>query len=398
MHDDEPIYLDYAATAPPAPGVVECMARILANDFGNPASVHHPGRQAQAHVNQAAHSVAALIGARDARELIWTSGATEATNLALRGMVDFIGRSRQRPVHIVSVETEHAATRDTLRHLAREGVRVDWLSVDRDGLIDMAALEDCLAEGPDLVTMMHVNNETGVVQDIPAVAARCSTAGVPLHVDAVQALGKLPIDVEQTPIALMSLSAHKIGGPKGVGVLYIRRRGSGVGLTAQITGGGQQAGMRAGTLATHQMAGFGVAADHVRRQDLTDQPRLSRLRERLWQGISQLPDVVRNGRPDKTAAPFLSVSVRNVHGAALLAGLIEGRPALAVSAGSACSAAKSQSSHVIKAMGRTPREASATIRFSLGSAHDESVVDRAAQRFGEEVQRLRGLAAGVDAQ
>lgn len=384
------LYLDYAATAPLAPGVAEAMQAALVDAPGNPSSLHASGRHAAVQVDRAADRVAGLIGAAP-QELVWTSGATEASNLALRGVAEFAGKS----AHIVSVVTEHPATRDTLKALARQDVRVDWLEVDGNGAIDYAQLDAALAEQPDLVSIMQVNNETGVIHDIPAIAARCVKAGVPLHVDAAQSLGRLAIDVATTPIALMSLSAHKIGGPKGIGALYVRRRAPRAGLAPQILGGGQQRGLRAGTLPTHQIVGFGVAANWAANPGLTMQPEWAKLRERLWSAIEGLGGLRRNGRADTTAAPFLSVSVTGLHGGALLAGLTEGEPALAVSSGAACSAAKGESSHVVRAMGVAPREAAATIRFSLGPGVDTAIIDAAAARFVAEVGRLRALAAAA---
>ncbi|MES1954914.1 cysteine desulfurase family protein [Salinisphaera hydrothermalis] len=381
------IYLDHAATAPLAPGVAEVMHDVLVGAPGNPSSQHAEGRAACAHIDAAAEKVAGLIGA-EPREIVWTSGATESSNLALRGVAEFIGAGAR----IVSVVTEHPATRDTLSALAKQGVTVDWLEVDAHGAIDHDALAASLAQGPDLVSIMQVNNETGVIHDVPAIAEQCAAAGVALHVDAAQSLGRLPIDVSATPIALMSLSAHKIGGPKGIGALYVRRRAPKIGVAAQIIGGGQQRGLRAGTLPTHQIAGFGAAAAQAARHGIASQPEWARLRERLWQGMAPLGGLLRNGRPETTAAPFLSVSVTGVHGAALITGLNEGEPALAVSTGAACSAAKGESSHVVRAMGRSPREAAATIRFSLGPGVDEVAIDAAAQRFRDEVRRLRTLA------
>lgn len=388
------IYLDHAATAPLAPGVMETMVDVMSGEPGNPSSVHRPGRAAARRIATAADQLASLIGA-DSDELIWTSGATEASNLALCGVADFIGQGVGKPAHIVSVVTEHPATRQTLTLLARQGVRVDWLSVDGNGEISLPELDNMLAKCPDLVSMMHVNNETGVIHDIRGIAQRCAAAGVPLHVDAVQALGRLPIDVKSTPVALMSLSAHKIGGPKGVGALYVRRRVPRAGLVAQMTGGGQQHGVRAGTLATHQIAGFGAAAAYALNTGLASQHGLARLRDRLWEAIRPVDGLMRNGRPANTASPFLSVSVADVHGTALMTGLAEGDPPLAVSAGAACSAAKGQSSHVIRAMGRSPREAGSTIRFSLGPGLDDAAIDRAAARFADEVCRLRAIASAA---
>ncbi|ROO24724.1 cysteine desulfurase [Salinisphaera orenii MK-B5] len=382
------IYLDHAATAPLAPGVGSAMWRVLDGADANPSSAHAPGRAAAAAIDAAAEALAALIGAPP-EALVWTSGATESINLALKGAVGFAGGG-----HVVSVVTEHHATLDTLDVLERGGTRVTRLGVDGEGRIDLEALDAAIADEATLVSVMHVNNETGVIQDIPAIGALCAARGVPLHVDAAQSLGRERIDVAAMNIALLSMSAHKIGGPKGIGALYVRRRPR-LGLAAQIHGGGQQGGLRSGTLAGHQIAGFGAAADHARAVREAEQPRLAALRDRLAQRLSAIDGVTRNGSGAHVAAPFLNVSVAGVHGDALLTGLTEGVPALAVASGAACSAAKGQSSYVLRAMGRSPREAGASVRFSLGAATDVAAVDAAAARFAEEVARLRALASAA---
>jgi len=379
------IYLDHAATAPLAPGVADVMQRVLVDTPANPASAHGPGRAAATEVDTAAQALGGLINAPPG-SLVWTSGATESINLALKGGAEFAGCG----AHIVSVATEHRATLDALAWLEKQGACITRLGVDGDGRIDMDALSDAVDADTTLVSVMHVNNETGVVQDIAAIGALCAERGVALHVDAAQSLGRLTIDVGAMNIALLSVSAHKIGGPKGVGALYVRQRPR-VGLAPGIHGGGQQKGLRSGTLATHQIAGFGAAARHVVAHRDAEQQRLAALRERLWQRIGATDGALRNGASDSVAAPFLSVSVSGVHGDALLTGLTEGEPALAVASGAACSAAKGQSSYVLRAMGRSPREAGASIRFSLGAGNDADDVDRAAERFVAEVARLRAL-------
>lgn len=384
---DSTIYLDYAATSPLAPGVIEAMQQALVATDANPASLHGPGRAAAGLIDTAAEEVAGLINTQ-ARNLVWTSGATESINLALKGMAGFVGAG----THIVSVVTEHSATLDTLDWLEKQGVRVTRLAVQGDGRIDLDALEAALEDDATLVSIMHVNNETGAIQDIAAVGERCSAHGVPLHVDAAQSLGRLPIDVQAMNIALLSLSAHKIGGPKGIGALYVRPR---TGLAAQLHGGGQQRGLRSGTLATHQIAGFGAAAAHVAAIRDSEQKRLAVLREHLAEALVGVDNVVRNGAPAHTAAAFLNVSVAGVHGDALLMGLTEGMPALAVSSGAACSAAKGQSSYVLRAMGRSPREAGASIRFSLGASTTRAQIEAAASRFIDEVVRLRRIASAA---
>ena len=384
---DSTIYLDYAATSPLAPGVIEAMQQALVATDANPASPHGPGRAAAGLIDTAAEEVAGLINTQ-ARNLVWTSGATESINLALKGMAGFVGAG----THIVSVVTEHSATLDTLDWLEKQGVRVTRLAVQGDGRIDLDALEAALEDDATLVSIMHVNNETGAIQDIAAVGERCSAHGVPLHVDAAQSLGRLPIDVQAMNIALLSLSAHKIGGPKGIGALYVRPR---TGLAAQLHGGGQQRGLRSGTLATHQIAGFGAAAAHVAAIRDSEQKRLAVLREHLADALAGVDNIVRNGAPAHTAAAFLNVSVAGVHGDALLMGLTEGMPALAVSSGAACSAAKGQSSYVLRAMGRTPREAGASIRFSLGASTTRAQIEAAGSRFIDEVVRLRRIASAA---
>lgn len=395
MSAGETLYFDHAATTPLAPGVLDVMQRVLAEQAGNPASDHAPGRAAAAEIDTAAGALAALVGG-ERRGVVWTSGATESINLALKGVAEFAGGD----VHIVSVVTEHAATLDTLAWLQTQGARVTRLEVDADGRIDGAALDAALQDNATLVSIMHVNNETGVIQDIEAIGACCARHHVPLHVDAAQSLGRCAINITAMNIALLSMSAHKIGGPKGIGALYVRRRsgagraaGPAIGLAGQIHGGGQQSGFRSGTLATHQIAGFGAAATYVTTNRETEQRRLAALRDALWRRIDgALDGVRRNGGAAVVAAPWLSVSVAGVNGDALLTGLVEGAPALAVSSGAACSAAHGQSSYVLRAMGRSAAEAAATIRFSLGADSNDTRVDAAAHRFVAEVERLRALA------
>lgn len=381
------IYLDHAATAPLAPGVLDAMQRVLVEAPANPDSSHPPGRAAAQHIDYAAHTLADLINAR-ARDLVWTSGATESINLGLKGVAEFAGGEP----HIVSVVSEHSATLESLAWQEKRGTRVTRLDIDAHGRMDLDALDAVLADGAALVSVMHVNNETGVIQDIAAIGAICAAHGVALHVDAAQSLGRLPIDVTAMNIALLSVSAHKIGGPKGIGALVVRRR---TGLAAQLHGGGQQRGLRSGTLATHQIAGFGAAAAHVTVSRDAEQARLGALRDQLWARIARLDGVMRNGAPAQVAPAFLNVSVTGVHGEALRTGLVEGAPGLAVSSGATCSAASGQSSHVLRAMGRTPREAAASIRFSLGLSTDAIQVKQAGARFVAEVERLRSLASAA---
>ena len=378
------IYLDHAATTPVPPSVIERMAAVLAQPTANPAATHRPGRQAAALIDQAATEVAGLIGA-NAGDIVWTSGATEAINLALKGVLEF-----QDGGHVVSVVSEHRATLDTLSWLQRHGATVTRLDVDTQGHIDLAALATAMTDDTRCVSVMHVNNETGVLQDIAAIGALCAERGVTLHVDAAQSLGKQVIDVDAMQIDLLSMSAHKLGGPAGAGALYVRSRPR-VGLAAQIHGGGQQHNRRSGTLAVHQIVGFGAACARAGQRMGDEQQRLRQLWQRLWQGLTTLDGVVRNS-PDNGAAHILNISVAGVHGAALLMGLTAGEPALAVSSGAACSAARAESSYVLRAMGREPALAAASVRFSLGADTTIADVDAAAQRTIAEVTRLRALA------
>lgn len=378
------IYLDHAATTPVRPQVVERMAAVMAQPAANPASTHRPGRQAAAWVEQAAAEVAALIGA-SARDIVWTSGATEAINLALKGVIEFQGGG-----HVVSVVTEHRATLDTLTWLQRKGVAVTRLAVDVHGRIDLDALAAAVGDDTQCVSIMHANNETGVIQDIAAIGALCAERGVLLHVDAAQSLGKLAIDVEIMAIDLLSMSAHKLGGPPGAGALYVRSKPR-VGLGAQMHGGGQQGNRRSGTLAVHQIVGFGAACALAQANRAPCMQRLRQLNDRLWQGLASIDAIVRNS-PADGVAHILNVSVPGVHGAALLMGLTEGAPALAVASGSACSAARAESSYVLRALGRDPALAAASVRFSLGVDTTVADVDAAAARSVAEVARLRALA------
>ncbi len=391
--DTTAIYLDHAATTPMRADALDCLQACLAAPLGNPSSPHGPGQAAAARITTAAAQLADVVGAQ-ADEIVWTSGATEATNLALRGVAAFAerGASTGRPVRIISCVTEHSATRDTLKALEQQGVDVYWLAVDTQGRIDLDALEAALAQPCDLVSLMHVNNETGLVHDVARIAALCQAHDVALHIDAAQSLTRLAIDVSTTPIALMSMSAHKIGGPPGIGALYVRRRPR-VGLAPQIIGGGQQQGRRAGTLPTHQIAAFGAAAAGADAERETTQASYRRLGERLWHGLSCIDGVTRNHPPAAIgAAPFVNVSIAGVHGEAIRTGLAHGQPNIALSGGSACSAARGASSYVLRAMGRRVDAAAASLRLTLGPGIDEATVDRVVVRVAEETARLRALA------
>jgi len=382
------IYLDNAATTPLDPAVRDAMLAQLGTEAGyaNPASEHASGYAAAEAVEAAREQVATTLNAGPA-EILFTSGATEANNLAIKGVADF---HRRDGGHIVTARTEHKSVIDSVRHLESRGWRVTWLDVDAGGRLDLDALADALREDTVLVSVMHVNNEIGVIQDIAGIGAICRERGVTFHVDAAQSLGKLPLDVDTIGADLVSLSAHKLHGPKGVGALYVRRRPR-ARLLPQIHGGGHERGMRSGTLPTHQIVGMGAACRLARERMLEEQARIGALRDRLWDGIAALPDVRRNGDPEHSIAGILNVSVPGVDGESLLAALTGDDDGLAVSSGSACTSVGAESSYVLRALGRSPALAGASIRFSLGRFTTEADIDAAARRFVAEVERLRAL-------
>jgi cysteine desulfurase len=386
-----PIYLDYAATTPVDPRVAAAMCESLgaAGPHGNPSSLHHEfGRRARAQIETARAQVAALIGAT-ADTIVWTSGATEAINLALFG----VGRcSAERPRHLISTRTEHKAALDPLAQLEREGIEVTYLKPDAQGLIHPEQVREALRPHTALVSLMHVNNEIGVVQDIGAVGAICRERGVLLHVDAAQSAGKLPIDVVTQGIDLLSLTAHKSYGPKGVGALYVRRKPP-LGLKPLMYGGGQEQGLRSGTLATHQIIGMGCAYELAAREHAADATRIAALRDRLWAGIAALGEVELNGHPQARVAGILNVAFHGVEGESLQFALRE----LAVSSGAACSSGRGDASYVLRALGRSDQLAQSSLRFSLGRFTTEAEVDAAIAVLGREIPRLRALApAGVN--
>jgi len=378
-----PIYLDYAATTPVDPRVVQAMLPWLAQQFGNPASDSHAyGWDAHDAVEQARAHVAALIHT-DPRYLVWTSGATESINLALKGAATSLA---PRGRHIVTVCTEHKAVLDTCQELERCGFDVTYLPVDADGLLDPDVFRAALREDTILASVMWVNNEIGVIQDIAALAAHCAQRGVIFHVDAAQASGKVEIDLRAHPIDLMSLCAHKTYGPKGVGALYIRRK-PGLRLHAQIHGGGHERGFRSGTLPTHQIVGMGEAFRLARLEMLEELPRVRGLRDRLWRGLQRLPEVYLNGHPSRRVATNLNISVEGVEGEALLMDLQQ----LAVSSGSACTSASLEPSYVLRAIGRSDALAHASLRLSLGRFTTRAEIDAAVAQITASVTRLREL-------
>ena len=375
------VYLDYAATTPVDPRVLETMLPYLGAQFGNPASRSHAwGWAAERAVEAAREKVAGLIGA-DAREIIWTSGATESNNLAIKGAAQF-RKSRGR--HIVTVRTEHKAVLDTCRELEREGFEVSWLEVDAEGLVDPEAFAAVLRPDTVLASVMAVNNEIGVIQDIAALGALCRERGIAFHVDAAQASGKIAIDLRTLPVDLMSLSAHKTYGPKGIGALYVRRRPR-MRIEAQMHGGGHERGMRSGTLPTHQIVGMGEAFRLAGECMASDNARIVGLRSRMLNALASIPAIRVNGSMRRRVPHNLNVSFEFVEGESLLMGIKD----VAVSSGSACTSASLEPSYVLRALGLSDEVAHSSIRMSFGRFTTEAEVDLAAARIGAAVERLR---------
>jgi len=393
MSANKPIYLDYAATTPVDDRVARVMCECMTRDgvFANPASSsHQPGRDARGRVEKARRQVAELINASP-MEIVWTSGATESDNLALKGVAH---RHGDRGRHIVTSRTEHKAILDTCHQLEHEGFEVTYLVPGADGIITPKLVAAAIRDDTLLVSVMHVNNEIGVVSDIAAIGRLCRDRKVLFHVDAAQSAGKLPLDVEAMCIDLASVSAHKIYGPKGVGALYVRGR-AGNRLEPLIHGGGHEWGMRSGTLATHQLVGMGEAFAIAQQEMSAEAARLTSLRQRLWEGISGLGGVCLNGCPERRAAGILNVSFEGVEGESLLFALRD----LAVSSGSACTSASREASYVLRALGRDDQLAQSSIRFSIGRYTTTAEIDRCTEIVTREVNRLRGLApaSGDDA-
>ncbi|XOY30824.1 IscS subfamily cysteine desulfurase [Proteus cibi] len=380
-----PIYLDYSATTPVDPRVAEKMMQCLTIDgiFGNPASRSHRfGWQAEEAIDIARNQIADLIGA-DPREIVFTSGATEADNLALKGVANFY---QKKGKHIITSKTEHKAILDTCRQLEREGFEVTYLAPKNDGLIDLKELEEAMREDTILVSIMHVNNEIGVVQDIAAIGELCRSKGIIYHVDATQSVGKLPIDLSKLKVDLLSLSAHKVYGPMGIGALYVRRKPR-IRLEAQMHGGGHERGMRSGTLAVHQIVGMGEAYRILKEEMADETKRLNELRLRLWNGIKDIEEVYINGSLEHTAPNILNVSFNYVEGESLMMALKD----LAVSSGSACTSASLEPSYVLRALGLTDELAHSSIRFSLGRFTTEEEIDYAIEQIHSAIGRLRDL-------
>ena len=381
------VYLDYAASTPADPRVIEVMTPHFgaAGDFANPSSGHVAGRRSGAHVERATGQLAELLGCRE-EELVWTSGATESDNLAIVGAARY---RADRGRHLVTMPTEHKAVADVFRVLEKQGFEVSWLRPDDTGVLDPAKLEAAIRADTQLVSIMHVNNETGVIQDIQALGAICRERDVLFHVDAAQSVGKLPLSLASMPVDLLSTTAHKVYGPKGIGALYIADR-PGCHVEPLIHGGGQQGGQRPGTLAVPLIAGFGEAARIALSEMQENREHLRSLRDRLWRGIRDLDGIIRNGTESHTFPGILNVSIEDIEGESLLLAL----EPLCVATGSACNSKSQEPSSVLRALGRSDLLAQSAIRFSFGRPTTPDEVDFAAARYREAIGRLRGIAPG----
>ena len=378
-----PIYLDYSATTPVDPRVVDAMLPFLKEDFGNPASRSHAyGWRAEEAVEQARTHVAELVNC-DPKEIVWTSGATESINLALKGVAHFY---KDKGRHVITVKTEHKATLDTCRELEREGFEVTYLDVQDNGLIDWSVFEAAVRADTILVSVMFVNNEIGVIQDIARIGEFCRSKGIIFHVDSAQATGKVAIDLQALKVDLMSFSAHKTYGPKGVGALFVRRKPR-IRVEAQIHGGGHERGMRSGTLPTHQIVGMGEAFRLAKVEMATENERIRALRDRLWKGLSEMEAVYLNGDMESRVPHNLNVSFNYVEGESLLMGIKD----VAVSSGSACTSASLEPSYVLRALGRSDELAHSSIRFSVGRFTTVEDVDFTVQLLKEKVAKLREM-------
>jgi cysteine desulfurase len=378
-----PIYMDYSATNPCDPRVVDAMIPWLREHFGNPASRSHAwGWEAEAAVEKAREQVAELIGA-DPREIVWTSGATESNNLALKGAAHFY---KSKGKHLITVKTEHKAVLDTCRELERQGFEVSYLDVQSDGLLDMEVLKAAIRPDTILVSVMYVNNEIGVIQDIPAIGALCREKGVIFHVDAAQATGRVDIDLSTLPVDLMSLTSHKTYGPKGIGALYVRRKPR-VRLEAQMHGGGHERGMRSGTLPTHQIVGMGEAYRIAKAEMHEENKRIRALHDRMLAGLKDVEEVFLNGHADKRVPHNLNMSFNFVEGESLIMGI----KGLAVSSGSACTSASLEPSYVLRALGRSDELAHSSLRMTIGRWSTEEEIDYAVATIKENVAKLRDL-------
>ena len=379
----KPIYLDYSATTPVDPRVAAKMIPYLTEQFGNPASRSHAfGWETEKAVEEARAEVAKLVNC-DPKEIVWTSGATESINLALKGAAHFY---KDKGKHLVSVKTEHKATLDTMRELERDGFEVTYLDVRDDGLLDLGRLEAALRPDTILVSVMYVNNEIGVIQDIPAIGALCRGRGIIFHVDAAQATGKIAVDLGALKVDLMSFSAHKTYGPKGVGALFVRRKPR-VRIEAQMHGGGHERGMRSGTLPTHQIVGMGEAFRLARLEMAADNERIRMLRDRLLKGLSEIEEIYVNGDMEHRVPHNLNVSFNYVEGESLIMAIKD----VAVSSGSACTSASLEPSYVLRALGRSDELAHSSIRFTVGRFTTEEEIDYTVGLLKQKISKLREL-------
>ncbi|MRD45825.1 IscS subfamily cysteine desulfurase [Caenimonas koreensis DSM 17982] len=378
-----PIYLDYGATTPVDPRVVDAMIPWLREHFGNPASRSHAwGWEAEAAVEKARDQVADLIGA-DPREIVWTSGATESNNLAIKGAAHFY---KSRGKHLITVKTEHKAVLDTMRELERQGFEVTYLDVKEDGMLDLEVFKAALRPDTILASVMYVNNEIGVIQDIVALGSICREKNVIFHVDAAQATGKVNIDVKKLPVDLMSLASHKTYGPKGIGALYVCRKPR-VRLEAQMHGGGHERGMRSGTLPTHQIVGMGEAFRIAKAEMAQDNAKAHALQKRLLDGLKDVEQVFINGNLEHRVPQNLNISFNFVEGESLIMGI----KGLAVSSGSACTSASLEPSYVLRALGRSDELAHSSLRMTIGRFTTEEEIDYAVDTIKKNVARLREL-------
>ena len=379
----QPIYLDYSATTPVDPRVAAKMIPYLTGKFGNPASRSHAyGREAETAVEEARTQVAALLHA-DPREIVWISGATEGDNLAIKGAAHFYqGKGR----HIITVKTEHKAVLDTVRELERQGFDATYLSPEPNGLLDLENLKAAMRPDTIIVSVMMVNNEIGVIQDIATIGEICRARGIIFHCDAVQAAGKIEIDLAKLKVDLMTVTAHKVYGPKGIGAQYVRRKPR-VRIEPQIHGGGHERGMRSGTLATHQIVGMGEAFRIARLEMATENQRIRGLRDRLWKGLSEIEEVHLNGDLEQRIPGNLNVSFNFVEGESLIMGIKE----IAVSPGSACTSASLEPSYVLRALGRSDELAHSSIRFSIGRFNTAEEIDFTVDLLKRKIAKLREL-------
>ena len=378
-----PIYMDYGATTPVDQRVVDAMIPWLREHFGNPASRSHAwGWEAEAAVEKAREQVASLVGA-DPREIVWTSGATESINLALKGAAQFY---KTRGKHLITLKTEHKAVLDTMRELERQGFEVTYLDVQEDGLVDLVKLQAALRPDTILVSVLYVNNEIGVIQDIEAIGKMCRERGIIFHVDAAQATGKVDIDLAKLPVDLMSLASHKTYGPKGIGALYVRRKPR-VRIEAQMHGGGHERGMRSGTLATHQIVGMGEAYAIAKAEMGVERERIRMLSQRLINGLKDIEQTFLNGHPEQRVPHNVNMSFNFVEGESLIMGI----KGIAVSSGSACTSASLEPSYVLRALGRSDELAHSSLRMTIGRFTTVEEIDYVVTTLKDRVAKLREL-------